>query len=180
MKMMRRLICFCVLLFSFETAFAQTPDYHNGNGTIIKTENKNGNIDTFRKHIQKIFVSDETEKDRLTIYDRPDFSGKIVSEIQIKTNISIDQIVSKISSTKKCEIWLHVINYQKKNGWIFLIDGDLYQDPYRNNSWQYMETVLTEGEKWTTRKLEQGLAFWENVKAQKMPGKNQKDVLFII
>jgi len=155
--------------------FAQSPNYANGNGTIIETKTEDGVKWVFRKHIQRIKITDMDGYKDFNIYDKPSLiNGTIISKIEMGDTINILQVADAITA-KEYYVFLYIETEKKVRGWIFFGKG-IYEHaewnvPYFNNRWEIMEKIRIREKTWTVRKMiYQHVSIWEVLNIRDKPG----------
>lgn len=147
------------------TPVPHNPNYNNGNGTIIENTEDDNFFITRKKHQQKLKIG-EMAKDR-TIY-------KAIDKNEVLVNVNLDDYVYIeefwIVQSKKDSLhytWMKV-SYNGNTGFMYY-DGAFYNnylnktvdniaDPYKNNQWEILETIQSNGKNWTVRKVCQTLS----------------------
>ena len=181
-------INFVLLLFiTFGSFLYASPNYKNGNGTILQEST----IDNYRITIRKCEISticgeflNENMKIVYENYDYKDIVGKLIDneKIQISQFCRIKDLTNE-NDWKNGEIWLK-IKSSTLSGWICLRNKD-YQygwgDPYLDNYWEVLDEINIDGKKWTVRKYDRGLvSIYENLNLRDNPGTNNTKVLAVI
>jgi len=154
--------------------FAQSPNYANGNGTIIETKTEGGVKWVFRKHIQRIKIIDMAAYKDFNIYDKPALiNGTIISKIEMGDTINILQVADAITATEYY-VFLYIETEKKVRGWIFFgkytDEIDRTSAPYFDNSWEIIEKIRIREKIWTVRKLDAYVSVWEVLNIRDKPG----------
>ncbi len=165
------------------------PDYNNSNGTLIFTKNNLAINETLRKCNLESPVADFGNFDIGIVYDNYT-NKKAIGHLKDFEEIKIHSIYTKVQKYKPKnkigfragEIW-YQISTKSINGWIWLNSDypfiDPHSDPYYNNRYQIIEKYQFDGNKWTIRTMDQGLAAWGDLVIRDNPGINSK-VIFEI
>ena len=141
-------------------------DYNNQNGTILEVKKVFSTKSILRKHIQSIYVSDETSPTLLDIYEKPSLSSAKVYQLHYDQTINVVNVLTKEQLfNKNVETWLK-ISMPHIDGWIFLGNTN----PYINNKWEILKRTNNGSKNWTIRKLEQGIAIWNKTNVYENPG----------
>lgn len=164
---------------------AHKPDYANGNGTILSESENDGQKLQIRKHQQKIKIGNCAMDSQRIIYSDIKQSETLCT-VQDNDVIEISEIWTLTGEDCPRQIWLKVqvngysgfLHYSpyRRFSWKETMDA---HDPYKNNSWEIIETVNSSNKKWTVRKLSQGLAVssYEDTELRDMPGENGTKVI---
>ena len=154
------------------TQIPHTPNYADGNGTIILESEDDVYKTIVRKHIQTVKIGDNARGEERIIYSDMEKSEKIY-ELKDDDELEISEIW-KI--TRKDDGLFYCWFKVKSNGFsgflcysepVYLKYYNGYKnsmsDPYENNNWEILETIESGGKKWTVRKMAQGLTVWGGV-----------------
>ena len=149
------------------TPVSYTPDYANGNGTIIaQTEDKDFYI-LKRKHQQKLKLGEQA--DDLNIYKDIN-KNQVITKVTLNDYVNVEELWLVQSKKDLLHyVWLKV-SYNGMQGFFYYSGAfysdyykkiiDAYSDPYQNNCWEILETITTGSKKWTVRKCYQFLAVY--------------------
>ena len=171
------LIAFLIVL-KLIRAFSQSEfsNYNNQNGTIIEYSTDSDSKRILRKHIQRVFVSDETSPGLLEIYEKPLQTSTIITKVCYGQTIDVINVLTIEKKQKeKNETWLK-ISMKNITGWIYF--G--IENPYKNNKWEIVQTIQIGSKHWTIRKLEQGITIWNTTNVYEKPGLLENKILFTI
>lgn len=149
------------------TQIPHTPNYADGNGTIILESEDDVYKTIVRKHIQTVKIGDMARDERRIIYSDMEKSEKIY---ELKDNDELE--ISEIwTITRKDDGLFYCWFKVKSNGFsgflcysepVYLKYYNGYKnsmsDPYENNKWEILETIESGGKKWTVRKMAQELS----------------------
>lgn len=152
-----------------------SPDYADGNGAIIsETVNFFDQTLIIRKHNQTVLCGDI-------------FNNCVYSDIQKSETVYTLKYGDKLDIF---EIWdlntpgdnYHDVFYKVK---VNDIEGFVECfNPYKNNSWEIIETIDSSGREWTVRKLSDILCVWskhsDEVEIRDRPGKEGTNVIAYI
>jgi hypothetical protein len=171
---MKKLLFVAYILMNLAiTMTAQSGNYKNENGTIIKIENTDSSQWIIRKHLQRVRIGDLASDENLNIYMTYLNMDKQIGRLKIDEYIDIDRL-AETESDGFYSVYSNISTDKKISGWIFLgkfkEDWAVYKDPYYKNRWEILQTI-DNGKKWTIRKMYgQMVAIWENVNIRNEPG----------
>ena len=193
---MKKLIFTSILLILVACVYAggskdslSNANYAGGNGTVISESETNEQKITVRKHLQKITLGDMADDERRTIYS--DISkSEILCRLQKNDEISVSELWTV--NTKKDN--LHYVWLKVKSGNVsgFLYyDGAFYSNkqnkyvdinswPYKDNEWEILDVIKSDGKTWTVRKLCQDMCVGsdsDKVELRDKPGKKDSKVV---
>lgn len=153
--------CFLILAF-FASAQVIAQNYADGNGTILKQIEDNGETVCFRKHVQEITLDQGMNYESFKVYEKPGSGkSKILGSLSFGDTIATSRIFTK----GKYNVWLEVHKPGLK-GWI-KIDTT---DPYSDNTWDIVEYLESNGKRWTVRRLNGCVLVYNNLNIRNKPG----------
>ncbi len=180
---MKKSIFLMALLIVSQMAFA-SPNYKNGNGTIVSVSEKNGVKTTVRKCvIGNVKIGDLLEEENRNIY--ADYSSsKIVGKLKDNDEVKVLEVLTieylnkpktKWGETAG-ELWYKIQLNNLKGCICVRHDGvGPDSDPYYENRYEILEEIRT-SKKWTVRKLCQTVSVWKEVAVRVKPGFSEKVV----
>lgn len=171
------------------TQIPHTPNYADGNGTIISESEDDVYKTIGRKHIQTVIIGDNARGEERIIYSDMEKSEEIY-ELKDDDELEISEIWT---ITRKDDGLFYCWFKVKSNGFsgflcysepVYLKYYNGYKnsmsDPYENNKWEILETIESGGKKWTVRKMAQGLSVFsssDEVELRDNPGETGTKVI---
>ena len=179
---------FLIILLALAQLIFANPNYNNGNGTIIFSQNQDGVKTTIRKcEIDSIIIGDLLADKNRNIYSNYNFSKKIgklndndaIKILEVCTIEYLNKPKDKWGNPSG-ELWYKII-YNHIEGCICVSPNALGEekDPYFNNNYEVLEEI-NNGKKWTVRKLNQVVSVWENLNIRDNPGTEKSNVIYTI
>ena len=179
---------FLIILLTLAQLIFANPNYNNGNGTIIFSQNQDGVKTTIRKcEIDSIIIGDLLADKNRNIYSNYNFSKKIgklndndaIKILEVCTIEYLNKPKDKWGNPSG-ELWYKII-YNDIEGCIWVSPSALGEgeDPYFNNNYEVLEEI-NNGKKWTVRKLNQVVSVWENLNIRDNPGTEKTNVIYTI
>lgn len=176
-----------IILFSISQVVFSTPNYKDGNGTIITSSEENGVKTTIRKCIiNNIKVGDLLKENNRTIYENYTFN-KSIGKLKDNDNINVLEVctIEYLNKPKSRwgspagELW-YKIQLENTVGCICKSPESLgeFTDPYYDNRYEIIEEIQT-SKKWTIRKLKQGISVWVRLNVRDKPGLDGKKVFLL-
>ena len=184
---MKKSLFLIILVVLAQLIFAN-PNYNNGNGTIIFSQNQDGVKTTIRKcEIDSIIIGDLLADKNRNIYSNYNFSKKIgklndndaIKILEVCTIEYLNKPEDKWGNPSG-ELWYKII-HKNKEGYICISPTSLseYSNPYFDNRYEILEEINSEN-KWTVRKLNQLVAVWENLNIRNKPGTSNTEIIYTI
>lgn len=185
---MKKVYLLMVMLAVFSIPLFAMPNYQNGNGTIISSTNENGIKKIVRKcEIDDIKIGDLLNKEYRDIYEDYEFKNKI-GRLKDNDLIKVLEVCSIEYLEKPKNKWNNTIGEL----WYKILLGDVtgcicvcsdsitkYTDPYYDNRYEIIEEI-TNGKKWTVRKMDQRVSVWTNLNIRNNPGTENTKVIYTI
>jgi hypothetical protein len=155
--------------------FSQSPDYANGNGTIIETRTEGSVEWVLRKHIQRLQIGDLANETHFSIYDKLALENrKVIYPLKLKDYINITQ-VAETRYADEYYVFLKVRTDNDVNGWLLFgkqtYDYAKFRAPYFKNRWEITERITIREKTWTVRKMTgDTVSVWEVLNIRDKPG----------
>lgn len=156
--------CFAGYLREAKPVF-HNPNYNNGNGTIIKKTSDDNFYITRKKHQQKLKIG-EMAKDR-AIYKAID-KKEVLVNVNLNDYVNVEEFWVVQSKEDSLHYTWMKVSYNGNTGFMYYGGAyynsyykktiDFIADPYKNNQWEILETIQSNGKSWTVRKLCQTLS----------------------
>jgi hypothetical protein len=179
---MKKAIFLSLLINLLVLCFSQSPNYENGNGTIIGTIFEGNTELVLRKHLQRVKIGNLANDYSLIIYDKPSLkNGNTIGELKVDDYIDISQIAEVISSDNYY-FWANISTDNNIAGWIFCrrygYNPATLLIPYFNNRWEITDHINTGRNSWTVRKIYQRNSVWRALNVYDKPGLDGSMILF--
>ncbi|MBQ0165839.1 MAG: SH3 domain-containing protein [Treponema sp.] len=176
MKRRLFLISFFLCVASLLCAETPAPDYHGGNGTILRQSSDGTRNITVRKYETAPFkAGGQLERVDPVLYDDYLTKNKIAdfrwywSKLTIHEVCEIEYIGQyNRNKTPIGELWFKITT-DGNTGWICYY-SNYFDDIYSGNSGEYLEVIQSGGKTWNVRRLEQSVCVYENLNVRDAPG----------
>ncbi|MCQ2573782.1 MAG: hypothetical protein MJ182_07790 [Treponema sp.] len=166
---------------------SHNPNYKNGNGTIIENTEDDKFFITKKKHQQKLKIG-EMAKDR-SIYKAID-KKEVLVDVKLGDSVNVEEFWILQSKEDSLHYTWMKVSYNGNTGFMYY-GGPFYSnylnktidviaDPYKNNQWEILETIQSNGKNWTVRKVYQTLSVFSKddyVNVYERPGDTTSTVV---
>ena len=185
---MKKTVLCILLLLTFAQFIFASPNYNNGNGTVLSEKTENGIKITVRKCELEVVIGnllDEKYRDVYTACNKKNKIGKLHDNDKVKVlRMCRKDYLNEPKNEDgdmKGELWYN-IKSDTMEGWICIYSGYIasFRDPYFDNRYEILEVIESSGKKWTVRSLNGVVSIYVNLRIRDKPGTSGTNVVYTI